>query len=61
LYFMRTKKYLIPYIAFASLTHLLLTKGNIPVFISDLGLALFLYSLIIWMKEKFRIKSGVPA
>jgi hypothetical protein len=59
-YLTKSMKYLIPYLAFASLTHAFLTKGNISVFITDLGLTLFLYSIIIWMKAKFQIKtSGV--
>jgi hypothetical protein len=56
-YFTKSKTYLIPYLAFAILTHALLTKGNISVFITDLGLTLFLYSIIIWMKAKFQIKT----
>ena len=59
-YFTKSKKYLIPYLAFASLTHALLTKGNISVFITDLGLTLFLYGLILWIKAKFQIKSQQP-
>ena len=61
LYCTKTRKYLIPYLAFASLTHALLTKGNICVFITDLGLTLFLYGLIVWIKAKFQIKIGSPA
>ena len=60
-YFTKSKKYLIPYLAFASLTHALGTKGNISVFITDLGLTLFLYGLILWIKAKFQIKIGSPA
>ena len=59
-YFTKSKKYLIPYLAFASLTHALLTKGNISVFITDLGLTLFLYGMIIWTKAKFQIKASSP-
>jgi hypothetical protein len=61
LYFTKTKKYLIPYLAFASLTHALLIKCNISVLITDLGLTLFLYGLILWIKPKFQIKIGSPA
>lgn len=57
-YFTKANKYLIPYLVFASLTHALLTKGIISVFITDLGLTLFLYGLIIWMKTKFQIKTS---
>jgi len=57
LHFTKSKKYLIPYLAIASLTHALLIKGNISVFITDLGLTLFLYSVIIWAKAKFQIKT----
>jgi hypothetical protein len=56
-YFTKGKKYLIPYLAFASLTHALLTKGNISIFITDLGLTLFLYGMIIWIKAKFQTKT----
>jgi|GEM_PF-2934670 hypothetical protein len=59
-YFTKSKKYLIPYLAFAFLTHALLTKGNISVFITDLGLTLFLYGMIIWTKAKFQIKTSSP-
>jgi hypothetical protein len=57
-YFTKSKKYLMPYLAFASLTHALLTKGNISVFITDLGLTLFLCGMIIWTKAKFQIKAS---
>jgi len=59
-YFTENKKYLIPYLAFASLTQALLAKGNISIFISDLGLILFLYGMIIWTKAKFQIKNQQP-
>ena len=61
LYFTKTRKYLIPYLAFASLTHALLINGNISVFITDLGFTLLLYDVIIWTKAKFQIKTNSPA
>jgi hypothetical protein len=58
LYFTKTKKYLIPYLAFASLTHALLIKGNISIFITDLGLTLFLFGLMIWTEASFQIETS---
>jgi len=57
--FVKNTKHLIYYITFASLTHLLLIKGNIPIFITDLGLVLFLYGTILWMRNKLQIAKSI--
>jgi len=54
IYFVKNTRYLPHYIAFTCLTHLVLIKMNIPVFITDLGLVLFLYGTLLWTMNKLQ-------
>jgi hypothetical protein len=61
LYFIRMKQYFPVYIAVASLLHFFFTKGNVSVYLTDLGLSLFLYGLLMGWKNKYPSKRTSPA
>lgn len=58
LYFSKKEKYFSYYVAFAGILHFLLVKGNLPVYIADLGMILFIYSLVFLVRDKLVAKTS---